>query len=82
MEKINKYLTTVSGNILSSYDSTLNDTANLSLYTMIVECAIFALSLLAILRLIIIVIHSLREILETFTAIGSEEIRLASDYYG
>ena len=80
-EKINVFLSQVSQKIFDELEKRFELTINLSITILIIESALFVFSLIAILRLIVIVIKSLREILETFTAIDNQQVRETENYY-
>jgi len=80
-EKFNKILGGVTTNIFSSSADNFDSTENLSIIILILEGLLFFISFWFILRLILVVIWSLREILVIFTAIDNKQISETEKYY-
>jgi len=80
-EKFNQILGDATRKIFKSIDDQFNSTENLSIIILVVEGLLFFFSFWIILRLIIIVIRSLREALAIFAAIDNKQIIETENYY-
>jgi len=81
MEKFNKILGDATREIFNAIDDKFNSTENLSIIILIMEGLLFFFSFWIILRLILIVIRSLRECLAIFAAIDNKQIIETENYY-
>lgn len=80
-QKFNTFLTEVTNEIFNSLQDDFNGTEKLSTFILVAEGVMFFLSFFGILRLIILVIRSLKEILRTFTAIENDYLENTQRYY-